>query len=139
MVARSNMNHLPKIICSVVPHKKQRYPTCGDYFEKKGDMYIVVSKMIPKGLKGLNYEFLVLIHELIEWYLIKQKGVTIKQVDDFDMAFEKNRNEGDISEPGNDPHAPYFNEHQFATKIEEELAKYMGVDWLKYNEYVDEL
>lgn len=125
------MNHLPKIIFEVIPHKKQRYPTCGDYFKKNGKLNIKVSKM------SFKYELLVLVHELIEWSLIEEKGISINSIDDFDILFEEKRT--DNSEPGNDPDAPYYEEHQFATSIEKLLAKKLRVNWTEYDKYVNSL
>lgn len=125
------MQHLPKIVFDVIPHNKMRYPTCGDYYKKNGELHIRVSKMNSK------HEFLVLIHEMIEWFLIDQKGISIKSIDDFDMLYEETKT--DNSEPGNDPNAPYYEEHQFATEIEKLLAKKLGVNWLKYDEAVNKL
>lgn len=125
------MKHLPKIVFDVIPHKKHRYPTVGDYYRKNGELHIRVSKMNSK------HEFLVLIHEMIEWFLIDQKGIAIKEIDDFDMLYEETKT--DDSEPGNDPNAPYFDEHQFATHIEKLLAEKLGVNWSKYDNAVNAL
>lgn len=124
------MKHLPKIVIDVIPHKKQRYDTCGDYFEKKGETHIRVSQM------SANHEFLVLLHELIEWYLIKQEGISIKEIDEFDIEFAANKSKG---EPGDDLSAPYYDEHQFATIIEQLMARKLGVDWKKYDDHVKSL
>lgn len=125
------MNHLPKIVIDVIPHKKQRYNTAGDYFRKRGEIHIRVSKM------HADHEFLVLLHELVEWYLTEKKGVTIEEIDKFDLAFEKSR-KGD-EEPGDDPKSPYYAEHQIATEIERELSSYLVVNWSKYDAYVKSL
>lgn len=125
------MNHLPKIVFDVIPHKKQRYPSVGDYYKKNGELHVRVSKMNSK------HEFLVFIHELIEWFLINEKGISIKSIDDFDILYEETKT--DNSEPGNDPNAPYYDEHQFATLIEKLLADKLGVNWLKYDENVNSL
>lgn len=127
------MTHLPKIIISTIPHKKHRYPTSGDYFHKNGAMNIRVSKMNP------DHEFLVVLHELIEWYLIEKKGVSIEEIDRFDMEFEKKRKPGEINEPGDDTNAPYYHEHQIATRFEKEMADILNVRWSKYEEYVNKL
>ena len=86
------LNHLPKINVSVVPHKKQRYPTAGDYFLKGGEACFRISKM------HANHEFLVLLHELVEWYLITQKGISIEAIDAFDIAFENKRVKGNLED-----------------------------------------
>lgn len=125
------MKNLPKIVIDIVPHRKQRYPTVGDYYKKNGELHMRVSKMNSK------HEFLVLIHELIEWFLIDQKGISIKSIDDFDILYEETKT--DESEPGNDPNAPYFDEHQYATYIEKLLAEKLGVNWDKYDKAVNNL
>lgn len=125
------MNHLPKIIFDVIPHKKHRYPTVGDYYRKNGELHIRVSKMNSK------HEFLVLIHELIEWYLTEEKDISIQEIDDFDILYEKTKL--DNSEPGDSPNAPYYKEHQFATEIEKLLAIRLGVNWSKYDQIVNKL
>lgn len=125
------MKNLPKIVIDVIPHKKQRYPTCGDYFKKKGELHVRISKMNSK------HEFLVLMHEMIEWFLINEKGISIKSIDDFDILYEETKT--DDSEPGNDPNAPYYEEHQYATLIEKLLAEKLGVNWSKYDEAVNKL
>ncbi len=127
------MNHLPKILFKVIPHSRQRYNTCGDYYKKFGAIQFRVSKMTFK------YEFLIFIHELIEWMLITIKGISIKEIDDFDINYENNRIVGDDSEPGDDPFAPYYDEHRIATQIEKLLAKHLNVDWELYSKAVKNL
>lgn len=127
------MKNLPKIVIDVIPHKKHRYPTVGDYYKKKGELHIRISKM------NSRHEFLVLMHELLEWFLIEQKAIPISVIDKFDIAFEKNREEGNVNEPGDDPEAPYYDEHQFATLIEKLLAEKLGVNWSKYDQNVNSL
>jgi hypothetical protein len=60
-------------------------------------------------------------------------------VDVFDMAYEKTRPDGDDSEPGDSPDAPYRNEHFFATSIERLIAAEFGVDWMLYESHINEL
>lgn len=125
------MQHLPKIVIDVIPHKKQRYPSVGDYYKKNGELHIRISKMNSK------HELLVLVHEIIEWFLTDQKGISIKSIDDFDILYEQTKT--DNSEPGNHPNAPYYDEHQYATHIEKLLAEKLGVNWLKYDDAVNKL
>ena len=40
------------------------------------------------------------------------------------------------AEPGNDPRAPYRNEHDFATTIEMLVAQKLGVKWSDYEKTV---
>lgn len=128
---------LREIRYKTIPNKKQRYPTIGDYFKKGREEEIRVSDM-----KNSDYEFLVLIHELIEWYLTEKRGIKQKDIDAFDITYEKERNKGlhkAWEEPGFDKRAPYLKEHTFATEMEKLLAKEMGVNWKKYENTQDNL
>jgi hypothetical protein len=119
-----------------INHKDQRYETVGDWIlhSDTGQFDILVSKMpIP------DFVTLVQVHELIEAWLCFRRGITQEQVDAFDIEYERNRPEGDESEPGDDPKAPYFREHQFATKIEKLFAEELGVDWAEYERAIYEL
>lgn len=139
-----------KILIKAIPHSEQRYPTVGDWyttstrtkdFDQKGSipdprdtLQIRVSIM-----SDWRYEALVAVHELCEALLCARAGVTPKMVDEFDLSFEANRVPGDQSEPGDDPKAPYFAQHQAATAIEKQFANYLGVDWAAYEKEVDSL
>lgn len=132
-----------EIKIKTIPHKSQRYDTCGDWFNSKNGIEIRVSDM-----KNDDYEFCVGIHEAIEWYLCKKKGIAMKDVDDWDMWYEEARELKKAacgckitktSEAGNDIHAPYFNEHFFATIIEKLLAKQLKLNWKKYDKTICEL
>jgi hypothetical protein len=73
-----------------------------------------------------EYEFLVVIHELVECMLCKFRGINESAVDQWDKSFTG------IGEPGDDPLAPYHREHTFATSIEKLVAQEIGVDWDTY-------
>ena len=121
-----------RIVIETIPHSQQRYPTVGDWqIDKAGDLHITVSKMSDQ-----RYEFLVAAHEMIEAYLAIHAGVSPAAVDRFDKAYEAKRKQGDDSEPGDDPKAPYYRQHQIATGIERLLAVELGVDWSTYDREV---
>lgn len=129
-----------RITISTIPHTEQRYPTVGDWIVDPTpnglDVHIRVST-----LSDWRRELLVAVHELIEISLLAAwKPDPIDQiqkaVDDFDKAYEDNRPEGDLSEPGDDPAAPYQKEHFFATNIERLLAQALGQDWADYDHEV---
>jgi hypothetical protein len=123
------------ICLSTIPHKKQRYPTVGDWIVARGRLrHIFISDMDNE-----DYAFLVGIHELIEAWLCLKRGISQKDVDKFDMDFEQNRDFGDESEPGDSRKAPYFVEHQFATMVERMLATELGIDWDLYDHTVGAL
>ena len=126
------------IFIKTIPHKKQRYRTAGDwFFDKFGDLYIRVSF-----LGNWRYEFLVALHEMIEVAICKSEGISQREVDAFDIAFEKERDKNmhnDSDEPGDDPRSPYKDAHQFAGKIEKMTSNILGVVWDKYGDSVEAL
>ena len=112
-----------------IPHTSQRYDTCGDWGTFDNHItYIHVSDM-----GNMDYEWLVMIHEIVEAVLCQKRGITDEEVTLFDEAYK-----GD-GEPGDDPKAPYRREHQFASRIEKMMAKELGVDWETYDEAVSSL
>lgn len=118
-----------EFVITQVPHRRQRYSTVGDWIPGK-PAEIRVSSM-----KDQRYVFLVALHEMIEYELCKMSGVTDKEVVDFDMAFEEERRvrlHPADAEPGDDPRAPYREEHGFATSVERMVAQRLGVDWSAY-------
>lgn len=123
-----------KVLIETVPHESHRYCTVGDYFDVDGAEHVLVSDMGNK-----KFERLVVLHELIEKWLTEERGISEESITTFDVEYERNRPEGDVSEPGDDPSSPYFNEHQFATKIERMLAQELHVDWDEYNATVENL
>jgi hypothetical protein len=124
-----------KIDAETIPMKKQRYITVGDYFESpKNEWHFRISQM-----KDWRFEFLVLLHELIEWALCKYRGITEPDIKKFDEMFEAERLQGkhtDDEEPGEDKRAPYRKQHLFAEKIERMVAIALRVNWKKYSNEV---
>lgn len=120
-----------KINVRTIPHDAQRYPTTGDYWEDEdGTLQVRLSDLGDRRL-----EFLVAIHELLEFELCRMRGISEETITRFDLKFEEEiaaglRDEDD--EPGEDPEAPYRREHAFAEKIERLIAKEMGVSWRDY-------
>ena len=128
---------LGNIHSEVIDHKAQRYDTCGDYYEQRGEILFRISK-----LENWRYEYLILLHELIEWGLTKHQGISIDSIDQFDIKFEEDRAAGHHSpdsEPGDDKRAPYNLQHQVATQMEMFMADMIGVNWQEYTDKVNEL
>ena len=129
------IKHIPTITIEAIPHKQQRYETSGDYEEIDEDCTdITISE-----LKDWRYEALIAFHELAEYVLTKHRKIPVKKIDSFDIAFENKRKKGNLDEPGDDPKAPYFKEHQFSTKVEKMLAKELKVNWRDYTKAVNSL
>ena len=118
-----------RILIQSIAHKDQRYPTVGDWWtDIQGDLHIRVSE-----LPDQKHMQLIAIHELIEALLCKATHVDQIEVDRFDQTFA-----GD-GEPGDDPKAPYYQQHQVASGIEQLLATLMNVRWLAYGRAVESL
>lgn len=102
----------------------------GDYYVREGMVYVIV-----KPQDNPDHEFLIAIHELVEEYLTRKKGIKEAIIDTFDAQYEIETAQGlhdDLSEPGDDLRAPYWMEHQFATYLEKLVAEELGVDWEEY-------
>ena len=126
---------MPNINILVIPHASQRYNTVGDYWvDSEGVTQIRISD-----LSDPFYENLILVHELTELTLCRKEGITDEMIDEFDFAFANSRASGDASEPGDDLAAPYYEQHQFATKVEKEMAEKLGVDWETYEARIKEV
>lgn len=118
-----------------IPHKFQAYETVGNWaFAPDGAIVIFVSRM-----SDWRYEALVCTHELVEVGLCKMAGITQRAVDEFDLAFEAARPEGNTDEPGDDPSAPYHRQHCTATGIERTLAAALDVSWSDYDKEINAL
>jgi len=125
------MKHLPRIEYKTIPHKSHRYETVGDYWrDRRGVSQFRCSRM------NRDFEFWVLIHELVEWYLTERAGISEpKQIKPFDEQYERDRERGlhgPDAEPGHDPRAPYHRQHVFAEKVEQSIIKHLyGKRWCK--------
>lgn len=117
-----------------VPLSSMRYPTCGDWLVRPSGYEILVAEM-----KDRDSEFLVALHELVEAYLCEKAEITDEVVTAFDKLFEKNRAEGDDSEPGDAPDAPYRQQHRTATLVEMIVADAAGIVWKDHEANVNAL
>ena len=118
-----------KIIIEAVPDASRlRVPYCddpeavGDWFaDDQGNYHIVVVGCDPL---HDDYALLVAVHELIEYKLCMDHGITQETVDDFDAKFFG------PGEPGEAPDSPYFEQHRKAKIIE-----YLLASWLELKKY----
>ena len=124
------MRDIREIVLKVIPHKKHRYETVGDFFfDKKGTLQIRVSE-----LGDVRMNLLVLIHELAEVVQTEYKGPTEKQIAAFDRDFERLRLPGNVDEPGDSKACAYKKQHCLATGIERIMCAALDVDWQTYTE-----
>ena len=105
--------HLPPITINVVD--KQRYNTAGDYYATPSGWQFAVSRQ-----KSVDDEFLILIHELVEWYLTQRNGIREEDITAFDVAHPSSK------DPGSEPDAPYRNEHRAALEVEKLITDYVS-------------
>lgn len=129
----------------VIPHSAQRYDTVGDYYLRYSQQLEVRISDFTEVLadssthavhaEGVSeaekYEFLIMMHELVEAFLARQAKISFEEIDGFDTNFE---GEG---EPGDSLDAPYREQHFIATAFEKELALILNVDWERYNSLVE--
>jgi hypothetical protein len=118
-----------KISIRTVSHDRQRYNTVGDYFLGP-DEWIMIQ---VSELGDWKKEILIAVHELIEYLLVLNKGISIREIDAFDIKFD-----GD-GEPGDDLQSPYHKEHIYATMVEKDLASELGIDWNEYEKSINKL
>jgi hypothetical protein len=121
-----------KITLSSIPHKKQRYKTVGDWFENERREIQITSSQ----LTDWRREFLILVHELVEWGLCKEAGIRQAEVDAFDKARENDQVEMEL---GDLKDAPYRKQHCLATAVERMLAAELDVVWSDYEEELAKL
>lgn len=113
-----------RITIETIPHSNQRYNTCGDWqLDSEGNLSIKISEMPKTGTPG---EMAVALHELVEVMLCILRGITQEEVDEFDLNYS---GEG---EAGDEPEAPYCQEHNIATGIERIFASEAGITWKNY-------
>lgn len=124
-----------RIVIETIPHAAQRYETVGDYWtDPDGTLHIKVSEMVNP-----DHEFLVALHELVEAKLCEKRGISDAAITAFDVEFEEARGDNDLSEPGDDPMAPYQNEHCIATGVERIACAALGVRWADYESEINRL
>lgn len=102
--------------------------------DNKGTRRITVSDM-----GNDDYEFLVAIHEMIEAKLCEKAGISDEAITAFDVKFESERKAGDVSEPGDEPTAPYARQHCIATAVERLMCAELGISWFDYEAAVNRL
>lgn len=124
-----------KIEIHTIPHSRQRYETVGDWrYGTDGTWLFFVSE-----LGNWRMEMAVAIHEIVECALCRYGGISVTEVDEFDMAYESQRKPEDYSEPGDDPRAPYHKQHCIATGIERIIVCMLGLSWKDYDDKINSL
>lgn len=100
--------------------KSMRYDDVGDYFDNTIISYDMGNKVISNA---------IMLHEFIEYTLIRSAGIPVSLIDAFDTndkAPDKHKEE----------YALYCKYHRLADKIERHFIENMGMDWKSYQKTI---
>lgn len=113
--------------------RDHRYASIDDWWDGKqwtGEMYF---KAVTADTGNRKYNFLILLHALVEQYLCFEHGIKDEEVTKFD------REHTHCDDPGSHIEAPYHEEHRIAEEVESLVSVQMGVDWVKYGKTIDKI
>ena len=129
------------IIIEVIPHKNQRYSTCGDWQLPNPDTLAITVSDTGNDRSNM----LVAIHELVEALLcmsqgispemVDAQGISPEMVDDWDIHGLGSQ----MNEPGEHPGAPYHWQHRAADIVERIVCMQFGMSWLLHETLVEDL
>jgi hypothetical protein len=114
-----------------------RNEQAGDWRYDSDHIWAMSAKMSDR-----RSELAVQIHELIECFLCREAGITDAEVTAFDQMFEEEREKGlhdEFAEDGDDPRAPYAQQHFEATEVEKAVCKALQLPWEHHEANVQEL
>lgn len=100
--------------------KSMRYDDVGDYFD---------TNIISYDMKNPIINNAILLHEFIEYTLVKSAGIPVSMIDAFDTdtkAAKKHKKEYEL----------YSKFHRMSNKIERNFIENMGMDWKSYQKAI---
>jgi len=100
--------------------KSMRYDDVGDYFG---------STIISYDMKNPIFNNGIMLHEFIEYTLIKSAGIPVDMIDEFDTdesAPKKHQKEYEL----------YGKYHRMANRVERHFIENMGMSWKEYQKAV---
>lgn len=100
--------------------KSMRYDDVGDYFD---------STIISYDMKNPIYNNGIMLHEFIEYNLIKSAGIPVAMIDAFDT-------DDDAPEKYPEQYKLYTKYHRMANNIERHFIENMGLSWKEYQKAV---
>lgn len=122
------------ITIQVIDHKDQRLGQPGDWYfvNDKGEITDEGEHLVVKvsDLGDWRYNFLLGRHEMDEAMLCKFRGITVKQVDDYDAR--PAADEDDPDSFSGYPGAIYQQDHNDALAAEWVMARALKVRWEAY-------
>lgn len=113
--------------------KYHRYASIDDWWNPTEQKDKLLFKVVTADMGNMDYNFLVLLHAMIEQYLCYKHWVK----DEVVMKWDKEHL--DAEEPGALPGCPYHKEHEFATNLEAQMSVELKVSWDRYGEKIDEI
>ena len=111
--------------------KEHRYKSIDDWTDPSDTPDGLVFSTQTADMGNMDYNFLILIHALVEQYLCHKHKIKDEVVTKFDMDHSQ------LDNPGENPKAPYHKEHLIANDVEAMLSVALKVDWTKYEEAID--
>ena len=100
--------------------KSMRYDDVGDYFD---------STIISYDMKNPIFTNGIMLHEFIEYTLIKSAGIPVAMIDAFDT-------DDDAPEKYKEQYKLYCKYHRMANNIERHFIENMGIAWKDYQKAV---
>ena len=100
--------------------KSMRYDDVGDYFD---------STIISYDMKNSIFNNGIMLHEFIEYSLIKSAGIPVAMIDAFDT-------EDDAPKKYKEQYKLYCKYHRMANTIERHFIENMGISWKDYQKAV---
>lgn len=122
----SNQGHFRRIVIEAVRQDAMRAPydqqdTAGDWFTESDGTLVI--RATGTDLADPD-TFLLALHELVEAYLCRHRGIDQALVDDFDARMSRHSAPGEL---GDHPGSPYRAEHRQAMLIEHLMANFLGI------------
>ena len=132
-----------KLEAKTIPHTFQRCAgNVGDYWtDGNGVDQYRISDMdwVADKKKALILEYSTLIHEIVENFLLKVKGIQEPDVQKFDEDYYKNLPKDCSVEAGDAKNAPYRNEHTVAEGINRILFGIVDMPYIEWEEFINQL
>jgi hypothetical protein len=113
---------IDRINIEIIPKEKQRPGwEYGDYWLDGRTLEIRISRYA-----NFLFTIFLAVHELLEAVRCILRGVTMKEIDDFDLTHQN------AEDPGQLPNAPYHVEHMQSMEVERLLCEQEGYDFEEY-------
>ena len=117
------------LLVNFIPQSEQHYNTVGDYGEASNHIWFNITEFPDNP----GYSIAILLHEIHEFFRNKQLGITVEEVDKFDLGHPE------LDDPGLSPEAPYHKTHMEADAIERMSIIFQGFDWVEYDKAIAKL